>query len=253
LAKYFKSEKLRIAMTFQAKYLGMSPWECPGPFSILSYFEHAFGIHHPMGGVHKLTEAMAKAAIEDGTKINLSSEVKRILFENDKANGIELADGRTFSADAVIMNADFAQGMSRLVPESRRNSWKDKKLQQSQYSCSTFMLYLGLKKKYDFEHHNIFFAADYKNNIEEIFKDKTLPQDPSFYIQNASVTDSSLAPEGKSAIYVLVPVPNNTSGIDWPREKGKYRDLVMQKIKEKTEMTDIEDQIEVEKIITPEE
>jgi phytoene desaturase len=164
-----------------------------------------------------------------------------------------LISGQEVSADCVVMNADFGTAMTKLIPESSRPSWTDKKLVKRPFSCSTFMIYLGLKKKYDFAHHNIFFAADYKKNIEEIFKQGILPEDPSFYIQNASVTDDNLAPVGKSTIYILVPVPNLEAGIDWEAEKARYRDLVLDKIASKSEMRDIREQIEVEEIITPEQ
>ncbi len=251
MRKYFTHEDMMISMTFQAKYLGMSPWQCPGAFSILSYIEHQFGIFHPIGGVHKIPEAMAKVVIEEGGKINLGSPVKRICVEGGRVSGVERNDGVIDEADIVIMNADFALGMKQMVPEEYRKSWNDAKIDKSPLSCSTFMIYLGLKKMYNFEHHNIFFASDYKKNIEEIFEDMKLPEDPSFYIQNASVTDPTLAPQGKSAVYVLVPVPNLRAGVDWNVEKKRYRDLVMKKIAERTEMSDIESQIEEERVITP--
>lgn len=251
MAKYFKHDDMRISMTFQAKYLGMSPWNCPGAFSILSYIEHAFGIFHPIGGVHKITESMAKIVEEENGKVILNKPIKKILIEEGKAVGVIFQDGTTDRADYVIMNADFAAGMTDLVPEKSRGKWTDKELSKRPYSCSTFMLYLGLDKKYDFPHHNIFFADDYKKNIEQIFDGKELSDDPSFYIQNASVTDSTLAPEGKSTIYVLVPAPNLDAPIDWEKEKKRYRDLVIKKISEKTEMHDIENHIEVERVITP--
>lgn len=251
LSRYFAHEDMRISMTFQAKYLGMSPWNCPGPFTILSYIEHALGVFHPMGGVHKITEAMAKVLIENGGQLHLSNGVSKVLIDHGQAVGVKLENGQEIRADYVIMNADFGFGMTKLVDEQVRPSWTNKKLKNRPFSCSTFMLYLGLNKKYDFEHHNIFFAADYKKNIEEIFNRGILPKDPSFYIQNASVTDPSLAPAGKSAIYVLVPVPNLEAGIDWSKEKIRYRDLVLDAIVAKTKMKDIRDQIEVEEIITP--
>jgi len=61
LEKYFPEEDLRIAFTFQAKYLGMSPWECPGTFSIISFIEHKFGIFHVLGGLNQICQGMAKA------------------------------------------------------------------------------------------------------------------------------------------------------------------------------------------------
>lgn len=251
MGKFFKHEDMKISMTFQAKYLGMSPWECPGPFTILSYMEHAFGIYHPIGGVHKIPEAMAAVAREDGADIRLGNGVEKIIVEDGRAVGVKLADGSEDRGDFVIMNADVAMGMSKLIPEAYRGRWNDERLEKQEYSCSTFMMYLGLDKQYDIPHHNIFFAQDYKDNIAEIAEKKILPQDPSFYIQNASATDPTLAPAGKSTIYVLVPVPNLSAGIDWTVEKAKYRDHILKQIAERTEMKDIADHIEVERVVTP--
>jgi phytoene desaturase len=251
LGRYFKNEDMKISMSFQSKYLGMSPWTCPGAFTILSYVEHAFGIYHPKGGVHKIPEAMAKVAEENGARIVLGKGVSKVLVEDGRAKGVVFADGSSDRADFVVMNADFAKGMTELVPNEHRSRWSDESLAKRPYSCSTFMLYLGLGKKYDIPHHNIIFARDYRKNVEEIFGKGALPQDPSIYIQNASITDPTLAPEGKSTLYVLVPVPNLDTPIDWEKEKSAYRDLVIRTIAEKTELSDIADHIEAERIMTP--
>ncbi len=251
LKDYFKSEEMMMSMGFQAKYLGMSPWECPGAFSILSYSEHGFGIFHPMGGVYRISEAMAKVINEFGGKVELNTEVSEIIIEKKKVKGVSLSDGRTIQADYVVINADFAYAMSNLVQEKNRSYYTDKKLESMKYSCSTFMLYFGLKKKYEIPHHNIIFGNDYKLNIEEIFQYKGMPSDPSFYIQNPSVIDPTLAPEGKSTIYVLVPVSNLKSKFPWNEKKEEIRNLIVRKIKEKTELKDFDNYIEVEKIITP--
>ena len=251
LSKYFKDEDFKVAMAFQAKYLGMSPWTCPGAFTILSYVEHAFGVYHPRGGVHKISEGLAKAAQDSGAVIKLNTGVSEIVFEGTKAVGVKLENGEVVRADSVIMNADFGYGVSHLIPETNRKKYTNKNLEGRKYSCSTFMIYLGLSKKYEIPHHNIVFSSNYKKNTEEIYKDLVISEDPSFYIQNASATDSSLAPEGKSTIYILVPAPNLESGIDWEKEKKAFRDLVLSKVAEKTELKDIMDHIEVEKIITP--
>ena len=251
LSKYFVHDDMCISMTFQAKYLGMSPWECPGAFTILSYIEHDGGIYHPIGGLHKISEAMAKVISENGGSIHLNQPVTEIIVKDQRAVGLRFADREDFFADHIIINADFAHAMTHIVNSKDRRKYTDENLRQRDYSCSTFMLYLGLDKLYDMPHHNIIFADDYKKNVEEIYLTKTLPPDPSFYIQNPSVIDPTLAPPGKSSVYILVPVANNTSGIDWAKEKAAFRDLLISKIKLKTEMADIEEHIEVEKIITP--
>jgi phytoene desaturase len=115
------------------------------------------------------------------------------------------------------------------------------------------MMYLGVDKKYDLSHHNIVFAGDYRGNIEDIANRKVLSDDMSFYIQNACVTDPTLAPEGKSTIYILVPVPNNKGTIDWDSCKDEYREKVLAQVAARTPLTDLNEHIEVEKIITPDE
>jgi phytoene desaturase len=116
------------------------------------------------------------------------------------------------------------------------------------------MLYLGIDRKVDLPHHNIRFSPTYQENVEDIFDRKTLHPDTAFYLQNPSVTDPSLAPDGKSALYILVPVANNKSGINWEREQKKYRDNVIKLISTQLPgMENLEDWIEEELIISPQD
>ncbi|MDR5659069.1 phytoene desaturase family protein [Serpentinicella sp. ANB-PHB4] len=251
LGSYFKEDDLKMAFTFQAKYLGMSPWECPGAYSIISYVEHDGGVHHVMGGLGEITNVMAKVIEEEGGKIHLNTPIKELLIQNGKVIGVELENGEKEHAEYTIVNADFGHAMTNLVGEQHRKKYTKKKIEKSKYSCSTFMLYLGVDKIYDIPHHNILFSNDYKNNVNEISKKKILSEDPSVYIQNAVVTDGSLAPEGKSTIYVLVPVPNNTSEIDWEKEKASFREKILNILEERGGLSDIKDHIEVERMVTP--
>ncbi|HXK50873.1 MAG TPA: phytoene desaturase family protein, partial [Clostridiales bacterium] len=194
----------------------------------------------------------AEAFKQLGGNIHLSSPVKKVIVENGRAAGIELTDGKIEKADYVVINEDFAYAMRELVAEKHRKKWTNENLASKGYSCSTFMLYLGVKKEYkDIAHHSIVFAKDYKKNVDEITEEMKLSEDFSFYVQNASVTDKTLAPEGKSAIYVLVPVPNNKSGIDWEGEKMVLRDKVIEALETRGGYKGIRDNIEEEKIVTP--
>ncbi|MFH1283323.1 MAG: phytoene desaturase family protein [bacterium] len=251
LGRYFTDDDLKIAFTFQSKYLGMSPWECPALFTILSYMEYAYGVYHVMGGLHKISEAMARVIQEcDGT-IHLKTPVKKVLVEKKVAKGVLLENGSKLIADDVILNADFSYAVEHLLPLESLKKWTPKVLEKKQYSCSTFMIYLGLKKRLSLNHHTIIFANDYRANVDSIFSNKPVSDDFSFYIQNASVTDPSLAPEGKSALYVLVPVPNNRSGIDWESQKEEFKNKVIDTIIKKTGYGNLRDAIEVEKVISP--
>ncbi|TFD99262.1 phytoene desaturase family protein [Jeotgalibacillus salarius] len=252
LSKYFNHEELKLGFTFQAKYLGMSPWECPGAFSILSFMEHEYGIFHPKGGVNQLSKAMAKAAEELGATIHLGDGVKKLHINQQKeVTGFELESGVQVKADEVVINGDVSHVMTNLVDDSQLKKFSAKRLNEKKYSCSTFMIYLGVDQVYDLPHHTISFAEDYKKNVEEIMQTQLLSDDPSIYIQNASVTDSTLAPDGKSALYILAPVPNNLSGLDWEEHEETFRNLVLDSIEAKTEFKNIRDHIEVERIISP--
>ena len=131
-----------------------------------------------------------------------------------------LETGEKITADAVIINADFTHAMTHIADPKDIRKYTKANLAKRLYSCSTFMLYLGLDKLYDAKHHTIVFAKDYRRNLDEITRTKTISEDISFYVRNSSINDPEVAPPGHSAVYVLVPAPNNKPGIDWEREES---------------------------------
>ncbi len=254
LGRYFDDDEMKLAFTFQSKYLGMSPWEAPAIFTILSYMEYRYGIYHVMGGLNMISDAMARVCLEEGVRIHYDCNVAKLLTEGRNVTGIKLENGEEIKADEVIVNADFGYAATHLFPTEMLRKWSPRRLEKKKFSCGTFMLYLGVNRTYDeLNHHNIVFADDYRRNVDVMFKEHRMTDDFSFYLQNASVTDTSLAPEGKSALYVLVPVPNNRSGIDWKAKRAPFRDAVIQRMEQKLGMQNLEQHIEVEKVITPAE
>ena len=251
LRRYFRDDRVRLAMTFQSKYLGMSPFNCPSLFSILSYLEYEYGVFHPVGGCGAVSGAMARVAEDLGVEISTGDEVKEILFEGKNAVGVRSTSG-VHQADGVVVNADFARAMQRLVPDRLRTRWTDAKIARKKFSCSTFMLYLGIEGRYDrLAHHSIYLSKNYLSNLDEIENRHVLSDnDPSFYVQNACVTDPSLAPEGHSTLYVLVPVTHQHANVDWSRERDRYRDLAVKQLA-KVGIDDLEGRIRFEKMVTP--
>lgn len=250
LGEYFTDERLKLAFTFQAKYLGMSPWDCPGLFSILSYIEYAHGIYHVKGGLSNISEGMAKAFLELGGKLQLNTEVKEIQYKgNKKAAAVELADGTTIECDDLIVNADYAHARNTIFGQ---HSESKEQLLKKKYSCSTFMLYLGIDKVYaDEPHHHVLFADDYHQNLRDIESEERVSEDMSVYVRNSSINDPDVAPEGHSQLYVLVPTINNRHGHSWEDTVKEYRDKVIDKIIAKTGMKDLREHIVEERIITP--
>jgi phytoene desaturase len=252
LGRYFRDERIRLAFTFQSKYLGMSPFQCPSLFSILSYLEYEHGVFHPVGGCGAVSRAMADAAADMGADVRLGEEVRGIDFDGRRAVAVR-TDRGTYPCDAMVINADFAHAMTRLVPDGLRRRWSDRKLSRKKFSCSTFMLYLGIEGRYDdLAHHTIYLAEDYEQNLRDIEVDHVLSENPSFYVQNAGVTDPTLAPRGHSTLYVLAPVTHQHGNVDWKREAPAFRKRMLKQL-EKVGVTDLERRIRFEKMVTPAE
>jgi len=251
LYRYFGHEKLALAFSFQSKYLGMSAWECPAAFSMLGYIEYAFGVYHTMGGLSEISRAMSRVAEKEGARIHLSTPVKSLIVEGRTAKGVLLENGEKRFYDDVIINADFAWAMENLVPGGVLKKYAPEQLKRKRFSCSTFMMYLGLDTMCDLPHHTIFMARDYRRNVEDIFNRGILSDEISFYVRNASVTDDTLAPTGHSALYVLVPVPNLRGAVDWEETAPAFRERVLKAVAARARLRDLERHVRAEKIITP--
>lgn len=198
-----------------------------------------------------MPKSMASLAREMGVKIRLGEGVEELRFRGRRVCGARTTAGE-YRADAVVVNADFAHAMKKLVPDHLRNRWTDRKISKKRFSCSTFMLYLGIEGRYDnVAHHSIYIAKDYERNLEDIEQRHVLSDDPSFYVQNACVTDRTLAPAGMSTLYVLVPVTHNHTNVLWsPETIARYRTVALKQLR-KIGIHDVEGRIRYERVITP--
>jgi phytoene desaturase len=252
VSKFFRTEKLRQAFSFQTMYLGLSPFEAPAVYALLPYTELAEdGLWFPRGGMYSLVEGLGRLAGELGVRIHLRSAVEKILVTKARATGVRV-DGEEVGADAVLANADLPYVYKSLLPESALKDFRARSLGRLSYTASAFMLYLGLGRHYDhLLHHNVYLSKDYRENFESIFRRGRLPADPSFYTNVASRTDPDAAPEGMTALYVLVPVPHLGPGVDWEREAEPFKERVYGLLEEKAGMEDIQQRIVFEKVRTP--
>jgi phytoene desaturase len=193
---------------------------------------------------------MARVAQDLGAKVLLNEPVEEMMFAGRKCTAVRTAN-RTLTADAVVVNADFAQAMQRMVPDNIRRRWTDSRIEKKRFSCSTFMLYLGIEGRYDdVSHHTIYLAEDYRQNLRDIEQLHQLSDDPSFYVQNACVTDPSLAPKKMSTLYVLLPVTHEHRNVNWGAEQARFRSLALRQL-EKVGITNVERRIRFEKVVSP--
>ncbi|MDI1289591.1 MAG: phytoene desaturase family protein, partial [bacterium] len=263
LGRYFNNPLVKLSVSFQSKYLGMSPFECPSLFTILPFLEYEFGVWHPIGGCNSLMTALAELATEMGVRVITDAPVTRIECDGTHASGVTIGGtgphaGRTFIHSEVVVNADATWALKNLIPEPIRalaGNYADETLDAKRYSCSTYMLYLGLDRQIDLPHHTIYASADYEQNLADICTRGTLSDDPSIYVCNPSAIDPSLAPQGHSSLYVLVPTPSlkgGTSGkLDWNAARPGLRDKIFGQLDRVFGLGDLRPSIKRELEFTP--
>ena len=253
-SRFFEDPAVRLAVGFQSKYLGMSPTDCPSLFTILPFIEYEYGVWHPIGGCNTLMHAMARLLIDLGGEIRCDSPVESLEFDGDRVVGVRTRGGSVERCDHAVINSDATWSLKHLIPASLRGRDTDERIDSRKYSCSTYMLYLGVDKEIDLPHHTIRTSPLYEQNLADISRDGgrggSLSEDPSFYICNPSVTDPTLAPDGHSALYVLMPTPNAQADIDWGAEGPRVREDLLNRIRDVTGV-ELRGSIRAEKRVTP--
>ena len=233
VSSYIKDEKLRRLLSMHPLLVGGNPFTTTSIYGLILYLEKKWGIHYSMGGTGKIISALEKLMIEENIQIMKNCEVTSIISKNKKINGVRLKDGQEILADNVICNADPPAVYSKLLNSKNLNSFFNWKMKRMQYSMGLFVYYFGTKKKYnEIEHHTIKFGKSYKEHLDDIFDKKKLNNDISYYLHRPTATDETMAPKGNDCFYVLVPVPNNQSGIDWSIEGDKIKNLVIDKMEQ---------------------
>ncbi|KAL8694255.1 MAG: hypothetical protein Q9218_001081 [Villophora microphyllina] len=263
-SKYFWTERLRRVFTFGSMYMGMSPFDAPGTYSLLQYTELAEGIWYPAGGFHSVIAALVKIGERLGVCYRLSTSVASVKLDDSdrRATGVTLEDGETLYADVVIINADLVYAYNNLLPESSYA----RSLEKRSSSCSSISFYWAMDRRIpELTTHNIFLAEHYRESFDDIFKQQLIPTEPSFYVNVPSRIDPTAAPEGKDSIVVLVPVGHlldDRQGIgrkglvvenkqDWEAMVSKARQTVFSTIEARTGAQDLQGALVKEIVNTP--
>lgn len=255
IAKFVKDEKIRQMLTFQTLYIGVSPNNGPSLYTIIPMIEMLYGIWYIEGGMHKMAEGMERAFLELGGKVHYNAPIEEISIENGRATGV-VVEGERKEADFVVCNADFPYAMKNLVKDvTAKGKYTDEKIDKMKYSCSCFILYLGMDRKYDeLEHvHTFIFSESLDQNMEQVFSGEFI-EDPSVYVVAASKVDPTVAPAGKEGLYVLMPVSDlETADYDWndPETIAYYRTKALKAVSDLPGMSNMENEIISESMITP--
>ena len=214
----FKNPKLIQLLEFPVLFLGATPQNTPGLYSLMNYADLVLGTWFPKGGMHEIVKAMTKVAIEQGVHIHLNEEIIHIETQNGKAVKV-ISNQSEYTVDAVVSGADYAHTDLKLLDKNVANydeNYWDKKT----FSPSSLLFYIGLNKKLkNVIHHNLFFDAPFDEHAYEIYTKPSWPKKPLFYASAASITDSACAPENGENLFFLIPLAPGLNDSEEMREK----------------------------------
>ncbi len=252
VSSFIKNEKLRRMLSMHPLLVGGNPFTTTSIYGLILYLEKKWGIHYSMGGTGNIIKGLEKLMEEEGIEIIKNSEVTEIISKSNKITGVKINNKDIIETENVICNADPPAFYDKMQNKNEKGSfifnWKKKRME---YSMGLFVYYFGTKKIYpNVEHHTIKFGNKYKEHLEDIFNNKRLNYDISYYLHRPTATDKSMAPDGNDCFYVLVPVPNNQSKIEWETEGEKIKNLVIDKM-EKDLMPDLRKNIVADFYLTP--
>jgi phytoene desaturase len=253
VCRYLSSPKLRQAFSIQPLLVGGNPFDTTSIYSLIHYLERAHGVHFAMGGTAAITSALGSLMERHQIATRLGTTIERIVVEDGKATGVLLQGGEMIGADLVVTNTDPAHLYGNMINSKDQVISSRLKLAGAKYSMGLFVLYFGTTRTYpDVAHHTIWLGPRYQELLKDIFDRKILADDFSLYLHRPTATDPSFAPPGCDSFYVLCPVPNLQSGIDWSIQGPKLRDRIVKALEE-TILPELSSTIRADFYKTPED
>ena len=231
VCKDFQSPKLRQILQFPVLFLGAKPSNTPSFYNFMNYADFGLGTWHPEKGMYSIVLAMVELAKSLGVKFYADSEIEKICVDKDgRAYGIKVKN-KLEKADIVLSGADYHHSESLLDPKYRRYSevyWNKKT-----FAPSSLLFYIGLNKKIkNVSHHTLFFDVDFDEHADSIYNNPSWPKDPLFYVNFPSISDSSMAPKGKEACFILIPIAPGIE--DSKKLREKYFNKVLERLEKLT-------------------
>jgi phytoene desaturase len=228
VGKYFSNRRSRQLLEYAMVFLGTSPKDAPALYSIMSHMDLNQGVFYPRGGLAAVPRSIGELAESLGAQIVTGTPVKKIEVDDQgSVQGVRTSEGM-IEADLVVVNADYSFAETELLDPFYRSFpaeyWKRKV-----WAPSMFVLYLGLNKKLTkLTHHNLYFAPQWHDHFDMIFKQPAWPEKPCFYVSCISKTDPDSAPAEGENVFVLVPV---APGLDDNNERrNSYADYIIEHI-----------------------
>jgi phytoene dehydrogenase-like protein len=267
-AEYFETELLRAVVAARGVFgTFLGPWSAGSSLVLLI---RAAGDSHPAGsacfaagGMGALTQAMASAAKAAGTEIRTSAEVIEIRVKDGAATGVLLSNGEEINAKAVISNADPKRTLLKLTDSIHLSPDFVQKLQHYRGNGTVAKVNLALSGLPTFTalkngngaalkgRIHIGHEIDYLERAFDSSKYGNFSPHPYLEATIPSLTDPTLAPEGKHVMSIYMQyAPYKLKG-DWESQRKALGQTVVQTLAQYA--PNLPEMILTHQIITPQD
>jgi phytoene dehydrogenase-like protein len=244
VAEWFETELLRAVVAARGIFgTFLGPWSAG---STLVYLLRAAGDAHPSGsawfaagGMGAMTQAMAKAAQQAGAEIRTGAEVTEIRVKDGSVTGVVLSNGEEISAKAIVSNADPKRTLLKLVDPVHLDPSFVGKLKNYRAMGTVAKINLALAGLPRFTaladkngalagRIHIGHEIDYLERAFDESKYGNFSRQPYLEVAIPSLTDSSLAPEGKHVMSIYMQyAPYKLKGGTWEDQRVALADTVV--------------------------
>lgn len=251
VSRYLEDEHLRQVFTFQPLLVGGNPFRVTSIYTLIHWLERLWGVYFVKGGTTALVQAMVRVLEEVGVEVRLNAPVSEIEVKDGAARAVRLEGGERIPCSFVVANADPSMVYQRMIAPEHRRKHTDRAVDRKRESMSLFVSYFGTKRTYpNLRHHTIVLGPRYQGLLTDIFDRRVLAEDFSLYLHSPTRTDPGMAPPGQDSFYVLSPVPNAKSGIDWSAEGPAYQERILAEL-ERRVMPGLRENIVTQHYVTP--
>jgi len=245
---FLKNDNLIKALSMHPLLVGGNPYTTTSIYLLIQYLEWKWGVYYGEGGTRSIVNGFERLFTEEGIDYKTNCEVLNIHHKNNHIKTIETTKG-DFEADIVVSNADPSFVYENILKIKPKKIFNKKSILK--HSMGLFVFYFSTKKiYYDVQHHTIIFNKRHKELLDDIFDNKVYINDPSLYLHRPLATDKKNIQNDCDSFYVLAPVANNQSDINWSAKGDEFCQHVISILND-TVLPDLKSHIVDQFFVTP--
>lgn len=247
---FFTSKEARQIVSLIAFFLGRTPFDTNAVYTLLSHIEFSHtGYYNVKGGMYTIVESLVEELKKHQVTFNYEIEIVDFTSENNKLTAVTDQNGKAWTADIFIINADAAFFRGSIF---KRKEFSDNKLKKMSWTMGYLTFYVGVKTQLpQVEHHNYFLGDNYEDYARDVMKNPGTLEKPYYYVNVLSKHNADCAPEGCEALFFVCPVPNLLFKSDWS-DKNDIIDSIIADFSERIHQ-DISKDIVFRMAYTPED